>query len=155
MPSKDEYPEDAVQACLSVLLELFTYLKSYRNHIVLIGGWVPYFLTEGKAEEPHIGSLDIDLALDARRIPESGYATILALLENRGYRPSRDKNGKITPARYERDAQLPDGRLFPVRKELIGIPFLHRVAKKYTRSSKGLKRGPHAPFDPQPPWGDC
>lgn len=119
MWSKDEYPEDMVQACLSVLLELSTYLKPYRNYIVLIGGWVPFFLTEGKAEEPHLGSLDIDLALDIHRIPEDEYATILVLMEKRDYRPSRDRNGEITPACYERDVQLADGRLFPVQVHFL------------------------------------
>lgn len=119
MPSKDEYPEEAVQACLSALLELFTYLKPYRNYIVLIGGWVPYFLTEGKAEEPHVGSLDIDLALDVKRIPETEYATILELLEQRGYEAARDKKGNLIPARYEKIFQFEDGRSFPILVDFL------------------------------------
>ena len=119
MPSRDEYPEDAVQACLTVLLELFTYLKPYRDYLVLIGGWVPFFLTEGKAEEPHVGSLDIDLALDIRRIPDSGYTSLLSLLEDRGYRPARDRNAQIIPARYERIMHLADGRSYPVQVDFL------------------------------------
>ncbi len=114
MPSRDEYPDDAVQACLSVLLELFTYLKPYRDYIVLIGGWVPFFLTKDKAEETHIGSLDIDLALDASRIPETGYTTILELLAERGYQPTRNNKNEIIPARYEKIVHLSDGRSYPV-----------------------------------------
>lgn len=114
MPSRDEYPDDAVQACLSVLLELFTYLKPYRDYIVLIEGWVPFFLTKDKAEETHIGSLDIDLALDASRIPETGYTTILELLAERGYQPTRNNKNEIIPARYEKIVHLSDGRSYPV-----------------------------------------
>jgi hypothetical protein len=119
MPVRDEYPEDAVQACLSVLLELFTYLKPYRGHIILIGGWVPFFLTEGVAEEPHIGSLDIDLALDVRQIPEAGYVDLLTLLESRGYQPSRNRMGQITPARYERIIQLANGRAYQIQVDFL------------------------------------
>jgi hypothetical protein len=119
MPSRDEYPDDAVQACFSVLVELFTYLKPYRDYIVLIGGWVPFFLTQGKTEESHIGSLDIDLALDTNHIPETGYTTILTILENRHYRPAQDKTGKIIPARYERIVQFTDGRIYPVLVDFL------------------------------------
>jgi hypothetical protein len=119
MPSKDEYPEEAVQACLSVMLELFTHLKSYRDYIVLIGGWVPFFLTRDQTEEPHIGSLDIDLALDSNRIPETAYATILERLEERGYRPFHNRRGDIIPARYERIIPLADGRPFHVRVDFL------------------------------------
>lgn len=119
MPSKDEYPKDIVQACFSVLLEFFTYLKPYREYIVLIGGWVPFFLTEGKAEEPHVGSVDIDLALDVHRIPESGYEDILTLLERRGYRPSRNRKGETIPAHYEKDVRLADGRFLPIRVDFL------------------------------------
>jgi hypothetical protein len=119
MPSQDDYPDDAVQACFAVLLELFTYLKPYRDHIVLIGGWVPFLLTEGRAEEPHIGSLDIDLALDANRIPDTGYVTILSLLEERGYRPSLNRNGNVIPSRYEKRIPLADGQIYPVQVDFL------------------------------------
>ncbi len=119
MPSKDEYPEDAVQACFSALLEIFTYLKSYQDFIVLIGGWAPFFLTEGKTEEPHIGSLDIDLAIDTKRTPETEYTTILEQLESRGYVPARDRRGKIVPARYEKIFRFGDGRSHPIRVDFL------------------------------------
>ena len=32
-----------IEACVMVMRELFLYLKSYRDQIVLIGGRVPYF----------------------------------------------------------------------------------------------------------------
>ncbi len=134
MPSRNEYPIDAVQACFTVLLELFTYLKPYRDYIVLIGGWVPFFLTEGLLDEPHVGSLDIDLALDANRIPETAYATILSLLEAREYRPARDRNGQIVPARYEKAVQLVDGSLYRVQVDFLapeygGTGWQHRHQK--------------------------
>jgi hypothetical protein len=37
---------EEIEACVIVMRELFLYLKPYRNQIVLVGGWVPYFLLE-------------------------------------------------------------------------------------------------------------
>jgi hypothetical protein len=39
-----------IEACVMVMRELFLYLKHYRNQIVLIGGWVPYFLPVAQQE---------------------------------------------------------------------------------------------------------
>ncbi len=75
---------DAVEAARSVLLELTRMLGAYREHLVLVGGWVPELLLPG-AEPKHVGSLDIDLALDHRKITEPEYQTIHELLVARGY----------------------------------------------------------------------
>src|SRR6266705_6560006 len=99
MPTITEYSSDDVRACLSVLLELLTYLKPYQNHIVLIGGWVPYFLTQRTAgETPHQGSLDIDLALNPASIPDHAYETILEILQQHSYVPRRNAKGDVVPA---------------------------------------------------------
>ncbi len=119
MPSRDDYPDDGVRACLSVLLELFTYLKPYRDHIVLIGGWVPFFLTEGMSDGVHIGSLDVDLALNTNEIPETEYETILERLEARGYHQAQNNQGEIIPARYERAIQLSNGKTYSVQVDFL------------------------------------
>ena len=84
MVTKADYPKDEVEACLSVMVELMTVLGEFRDSIALVGGWVPYFLIEGKKEE-HTGSLDIDMAFDLEKISDDTYQTILQLLEARGY----------------------------------------------------------------------
>ena len=84
MVTKADYGKDEVKACLSVMVELMTLLGKFREHIVLIGGWVPYFLLEEKRQQ-HTGSLDIDIALDFQEISDEAYRTILQLLEERGY----------------------------------------------------------------------
>lgn len=55
------YTETQVSACFSVIVELLTYLKKYSSHIVLVGGWVPYFLYGELKEDQtkHVGSLDV------------------------------------------------------------------------------------------------
>jgi len=60
-------------------------MGEFREHMVVVGGWVPNLLFRN-AEEPHTGSLDIDVALDFRHIPDETYQTILQALGERGYR---------------------------------------------------------------------
>ena len=82
--TKIDYPELAVKAAEMVLLELTRILGEYRDNIVVIGGMVPRYLIPA-AEEPHIGTTDVDLALDHRRFAEEGYRTIHELLISHGY----------------------------------------------------------------------
>jgi hypothetical protein len=84
----DYYPE-LVEASLSVLVELMTTLGSYRDSLVLIGGWVPYFILQ-EYQEPgvdfrHVGSIDIDLLIDPDIAYSEQYATIVGMLMDRGY----------------------------------------------------------------------
>lgn len=84
MVTKSDYNEQEVDICLSIILELLTILGAYRSNIVLVGGWVPYFLLNKEGKE-HIGSIDIDLALDPNKISNTVYETILQLLKKHGY----------------------------------------------------------------------
>jgi len=65
MVTRSDYHKNEVEACLSVLVEFMTLLGEFKDSIVLVGGWVPYFLIEERKQE-HTGSLDIDAALDFR-----------------------------------------------------------------------------------------
>lgn len=85
MVSRRDYNAEAVEAARSVLVELVHLLGEYRDDIVLIGGWVPMFICPG-AQTPHVGSMDIDLALNHRQLTEAGYKTIHELLLSRGYK---------------------------------------------------------------------
>ena len=84
MVTRRDYRAEAVFAAKSVLIELVHLLGEFRDEIVLVGGWVPELLF-GEHEPPHTGSMDIDLALDHRRLQEEGYRTIRELLLGRGY----------------------------------------------------------------------
>ena len=84
MATRKDYNEIAVKAARSVLLELGHLLGEYREDIVLVGGWVPEFIFADKIK-PHCGSIDVDLALDHRKLREQGYKTIQELLLSRGY----------------------------------------------------------------------
>jgi len=104
MKVKGEYIKEKTNACFSIIVELMTYLKKYRENIVLVGGWVPLFLYgESESDErTHIGSLDVDLALNSFLIPDEDYQTISDILEERGYKNRKDRKGNIIHASYER-----------------------------------------------------
>lgn len=65
---RSSFLSDISAVSKSVLLELMTILGAYRDALVLVGGWVPYFLIENHKrpgdEFEHVGSIDIDLAVD-------------------------------------------------------------------------------------------
>ena len=82
---RTDYNAEAVEAARSVMLELSRVLGEYHNDMVIVGGWVPELLIE-QAPHTHIGSLDVDVALNHRTLHEVGYKTILQLLLLHGYR---------------------------------------------------------------------
>ncbi len=124
MKVRSEYLPREIEACVIVMRELFTYLKPYRNQIVLIGGWVPYFLLE-KYSSPyseydrHVGSLDIDLALNAFSIPESAYKTILEILKEREFYHRKDNFGKEIPASFLKKVIFEDGEEIEVQIDFL------------------------------------
>ena len=110
--TKDDYPKLAVKAAESVLLELVHILGEYLDSIVVIGGMVPkYLITE--TEEPHVGTTDVDLALDHRWFDEPGYQTLHQLLTNHRYQVDRDQ-----PFIYRRPIVM-DGRNVIVQVDLL------------------------------------
>ena len=88
MVTRGDYDAAAVRAAHSVLIELFHLLGEYREHIALVGGWVPELLPVLR-NKGHVGSIDVDLALDHRQLAETGYRTIHALLSRQGYRQGK------------------------------------------------------------------
>ncbi len=87
MVSKSEYGTREVEAAKNVLVELMQILGEYREQMVLIGGWVPFFLFGSG----HVGSTDIDLALDKDEIAADVYHTIRENLEKHGYQEGTQK----------------------------------------------------------------
>ncbi|HTB80642.1 MAG TPA: nucleotidyl transferase AbiEii/AbiGii toxin family protein [Opitutaceae bacterium] len=76
---KGDYSERQTTAAHRVLVDLGQVLASFRECVVLVGGWVPdLLLTE--STEPHVMSIDVDLALDAGKLSDGRYAELLKLL---------------------------------------------------------------------------
>ena len=67
-----DYTAEAVEAARSVLIELNNILGEYRDATVLVGGWIPGLLLPA-ADERHVGSIDVDLALNHKQLTEAGY----------------------------------------------------------------------------------
>jgi hypothetical protein len=113
MVSQRDYTADGVAACKSVLIELVHLMGEFRDHMVIVGGWVPVLLVP-EAPEAHPGTLDIDLALDFTRIAEDTYRTILKAMTARGYRQDQAQ-----PFRFFRTIHLAGGRPVEVEVDLL------------------------------------
>ena len=105
MVTRHDYNQEMVEAARSVLIELIHLLGEYREDMVLVGGWVPLFLCAG-AESRHVGSMDIDLALDHRHMTDAGYRTIQQFLTSRGY-----EQGEQQPYVYYRTISIGDRQI--------------------------------------------
>ena len=111
MVTRQDYEQREVEACRSVLIELIHLLGEFKDALVLVGGWVPPLLYRESARE-HVGSMDIDLALD-HLIDEETYETIRKTLIERGYAEGDQ------PFIFFRRVSIPDGE--PV---LVQVDFL-------------------------------
>ena len=98
-----DYADRQVSAAHRVLVDVGQVLASFHDSIVVVGGWVPDLLLPG--EEPkHIGSIDVDIALDAEKLNDGRYAELLKLLLVTG----RYKKGEKT-FQLVTEVQLEDG----------------------------------------------
>ena len=98
-----DYSRRQVDAARRVLVDVGQALASFRDAIVLVGGWVPDLLLPDAMPE-HVGSIDVDLALDAARLSDGRYAELLKLLLDTGrYRPGEKAFQLVT------DVELNDG----------------------------------------------
>lgn len=80
-----EYSGRQVEAARRVLVDIGQVLAAYQDAMVLIGGWVPDLLLPNAH---HVGSMDVDVALDAERLGDGRYAELLKqLLDTRRYEP--------------------------------------------------------------------
>jgi len=76
---ENDYEPRQVAAAKRVIVDVMQVLASYEDCLVLVGGWVPD-LVIGDADEAHVGSIDVDLALDATKLNQGRYAEMLKLL---------------------------------------------------------------------------
>ena len=87
---REDYSDRQIAAAHRVLVDLGQVLKSLEDCLVVVGGWLPDLLMD-KAEEAHVGSIDVDLALDAENLADARYAELLkALLNTRRYRQAEE-----------------------------------------------------------------
>ena len=83
--SANEYSDRISAAVRSVLVEIGQTLGSYRGKFAVIGGAVPWLLL-GDSDMKHVGTLDIDLSLNAEALAEDEqYAGLVEALREQGY----------------------------------------------------------------------
>lgn len=80
----NEYDGRGASAVYAVVLEIGQVLGAYRDRFVIIGGSVPWLLFPD-AQPAHVGTMDVDLSLDAEVLGDGEYRTFVDLLEEAGY----------------------------------------------------------------------
>lgn len=113
MVSKSQYGDKEVKACKAVLLELVHLLGEIKDEMVIIGGWAPTFLFP-HSDDPHVGSLDIDVALDFSKIPDDTYQTLLKAFLKRGYTQDKEQ-----PFRFFRKVKIEGAEPINVEVDLM------------------------------------
>jgi hypothetical protein len=84
--TKNEYDHLLVEAAQSVLLELARLLHEYEDGMVVVGGSVPGLIMD-QTRQAHIGTIDVDIALNHTTIQDVAYRSMMQLLIKRGYQP--------------------------------------------------------------------
>lgn len=82
--SAAEYDDRTTAAVKSVLIEMGQILGSFKGKFAIIGGAVPWLLLANE-DMPHIGTLDVDVGLDAAALGDGEYATLIGALLGHGY----------------------------------------------------------------------
>lgn len=148
MVRQSDYDWPAVQACMSVLVEVMTVLGEFRENIVIVGGSVPPLLVPS-AKEKHPGTLDIDLAIDDKSVSDDSYRTIAETLKASGY---YQKAGE-QPAAFYRDVDDEEGRKTTVQVDLLASEYggtgrhrrHQRIQDAHARKARGCDLVFHNP----------
>ncbi len=77
--SAAEYDDRTTPAVKSVLIEIGQILGSFKGKFAIIGGAVPWLLL-ANAGMPRVGTLDVDIGLDAEALGDGEYATLIGAL---------------------------------------------------------------------------
>ncbi len=131
--TQSEYDARQTEAARRVLVDVGQVLAAFQDCLVLVGGWVPDLLLPD-ADEPHVGSVDVDLALDAEKLQDGRYAELIGLLLNtRRYRPGEEPFQLLT------DVDLSDGGA-PVQVEVEFLaPREVKLKKNRPKRLKGFR----------------
>lgn len=99
-----DYDDRTTAAVRSVLLEIGQILGSYHGRFAVIGGAVPWLLLQ-EAEMAHVGTVDVDLSLDAEALGDGEYAQLVESLQRHGYH----QRGTLRPFQLVRTVNARDG----------------------------------------------
>jgi len=102
--SANEYDDRTTAAVKAVLLEIGQILGSFRGKFAVVGGAVPWLLLDN-FEMPHVGTIDVDLGLDAEALGDGEYARLVDALMTHGY----GQNKKLKKIQLVRRIEAADG----------------------------------------------
>jgi hypothetical protein len=102
--SANEYDDRTTAAVKAVLLEIGQILGSFRGKFAVVGGAVPWLLLDN-FEMPHVGTIDVDLGLDAEALGDGEYARLVDALMTHGY----GQNKKFKKFQLVRRIEATDG----------------------------------------------
>jgi hypothetical protein len=87
--SAADYDDRTTLAVKAVLLEIGQILGRFKGKFAVVGGAVPWLLLDNE-EMPHVGTLDVDLCLDAESLGDGEYATLIEALQGHGYQQRQE-----------------------------------------------------------------
>jgi hypothetical protein len=102
--SANEYDDRTTAAVKAVLLEIGQILGSFKGKFAVVGGAVPWLLLDN-FEMPHVGTIDVDLGLDAEALGDGEYARLVDALMTHGY----GQNKKLKKFQLVRRIEATDG----------------------------------------------
>lgn len=102
--SATDYDDRTTRAVKAVLIEMGQILGSFKGKFAVIGGAVPWLLLAGE-DMQHVGTLDIDLSLDAQALGDGEYATLVGALMGHGY----EQRGELRRFQLVRQVPVQDG----------------------------------------------
>jgi hypothetical protein len=83
--SASDYDDRTTAAVKTVLIEIGQILGSFKGKFAVVGGAVPWLLL-ADADMPHVGTIDVDIGLDAEALGDGEYVSLINALCGHGYR---------------------------------------------------------------------
>jgi hypothetical protein len=127
-----EYSSERTELAEKVLLEVWSRLGDYREHLVLIGGLVPRYITtqtnaKGTSILQHCGTMDVDLGVSLAVSNLETYKSIRETLTAMGFAPGINEAG--------------NERLHSFEKEIGGVSInIDFLTTKYNGPKNSLMR---------------
>lgn len=100
--SAADYDDRTTAAVKTVLVEIGQILGSFKGKFAVIGGAVPWLLLDNE-NMPHVGTLDLDLGLNAEALGDGEYAILVEALMGHGYQQREELR------RFQLVRQVPAG----------------------------------------------
>lgn len=96
------YSAGQLQMVRATCLSLASILGDLLDDLVVVGGLVPSLLidTPASREEPHVGSLDVDVGLEVAMLDTGRYHTLAERLRGRDFEPDKNEEGNLTRQRW-------------------------------------------------------